>query len=66
MTMSAKDEKHYMKIQLVSVLHMSNMVEIGDGERTRVELLEELQSAIQDSSPIIRSFAADLMVVGGE
>lgn len=55
-------EAQELKTQLCVVLSLSNDVEAETDPIGRRLALEQMQKAIQDAGPLLKTYAADLMV----
>lgn len=59
-------EAEELKVQLISVLALSQDVEATDNWQDRKHALDDLQRAIQEARPMLIQYAADLMVSSDE
>lgn len=55
-----------LKLQLVAIYSLSQAVETTTNWQDRKHALEDMQRAIRDAEPILRTYAADLMVGSDE
>jgi hypothetical protein len=55
-------EVEELKAQLIAVLSLSQAVDATDNWQDRKHALEEMHAVIQEASPILLHYAADLMV----
>jgi hypothetical protein len=56
-------EVEELKAQLIAVLSLSQAVDATDNWQDRKHALEEMHAVIQEASPILLHYAADLMVL---